>query len=164
MLFLSNLQLSAKSLNFMNLKIIGLSSDRVLKVYLKLLISLHICRLTSGESISNFQCRTNPFKYLANPQTWECTKKTKADWQRLIYFTVLNCWVDKCTNLFQWVQPTMWKQLPPNLSATSCNSHAPCQSTPPCTAASCASGWGRHQVWPLQAHLCSSLACAGTSS
>lgn len=44
MLFLSNLQLSAKSLNFMNLKIIGLSSDRVLKVYLKLLISLHICR------------------------------------------------------------------------------------------------------------------------
>lgn len=54
MLFLSNLQFSAKVLNFINLKIAGLSSDRVLMVYLKLLISLHVCRSAINKWWINF--------------------------------------------------------------------------------------------------------------
>lgn len=133
-------------------------------MYLKLLISPHTCRSTTKKwwILSNFQCRTNPFKCLANLQTWECTKKTKAGWQRLIYFTALNCWADKCINLFQWVQLTMWKQLIPSLSATSWNNgSAPCQSTPPCTAQVHQAGestkLGPNKLiyihhWPVQEH------------
>lgn len=73
-------------------------------------------QLTRAEFISNFQSTTNPFKCLANTQIWESIKKTKPDWHRWIYLIVVNWWLGKCTNLFQWMQLPVWKRLPPSLS------------------------------------------------